>query len=183
MSEWDTVISVAGTLTGTLIGLAMGIWIESKKEKHETSMEYRRELIKHMDDVIKPLNFYVKEQWESLAVLDASILSKSSIIEGKTMNDLILETQKALQDLKGFILQKGTEIDLLFPHSLSSWVCAPISEKIGAILAQVSNGKEPLKELTQGINALMKYQKNLKKLIGYETEQKLEDIYPFSGKR
>lgn len=182
MSEWDTIISVAGTLIGTLSGLLIGIWVESKREKHETSMEYRRELIKHMDDIIKPLNLYVNEQWGSLAVLQVSVNSKSSIIKGKTINDLILETQQALQNLISFIREKGTEIDLYFPHSLSSWVFAPISEKIEEILAQVSEGKKPENEMTQVINALMKYQKNLKKLIGYETKQKLEDIYPFSKK-
>jgi hypothetical protein len=28
----------------------------------------------------------------------------------------------------------------------------------------------------------MKYEKNLKRLLGYETELKLEAVYPFSGK-
>jgi hypothetical protein len=179
MTEIETAISVIGTLSGTLLGLIVGMWIESKREKHETSIEYRRELTKHLEDVVKPLNFHTQQMWGSLAVLQRSVELKSSIIKGKTINDLILETQEAMQNLKSFILEKSAEIDLLFPHSLSSWVFAPIDEKIEILLTQVLDGKQPYTEITQVINALMKYQKNLKKLLGYETDVKLEDVYPF----
>jgi hypothetical protein len=37
--------------------------------------------------------------------------------------------------------------------------------------------------VTQVIDALMKYQENLKKMIGYETEVELEEIYPFPLKK
>ena len=180
MSEFETAISVVGTLIGTLSGLLIGIWIESKREKHETSAEYRRELLKHMDDVIKPLYHLVQEQWGSLAVLETSVRFKSSIIKGKTIDNLASEVQEALLDLKAFCLANNTKMDLLFPHPLSSWVFVPISEKIEGILAQISSGKEPFNEITEVINALMKYQKDLKRLVGYETEQKLENIYPFT---
>jgi hypothetical protein len=178
MSELEILVSVLGTLGGVLVGYWTNSRIEARRRKHEIEMEYRREIMKHMDDIVKPLFHFIEELWGSLATLWESIRMKSSIVKGKT---LLIETQTAKQNLREFILAKSTEIDLLMPHSLSTWVFAPIEERIDKILVQISEGKEPLpQETTVVINALMKYQKNLKKLIGFETEKELEDIYPFS---
>lgn len=187
MSEWDSVISVLGTLIGTLGGLLGGYWvssrIETRKEKHETEMEYRRELLRHMDDIIKPLYHLIQELWGTLAVLGEAVRLKSSIIKGAKMEDLLNESLEAYKRLREFRRANAFQIDLLFPHALSSWVFAPIGEKIDEILTEVSQGKEPSDEFTQVSNALMKYQKNLKKLIGYETKVEMEDIYPFPSKK
>jgi hypothetical protein len=183
MSEWDSVISVLGTLGGLVVGCIISSRIEARKEKHETEMEYRRELLKHTDDVIKPLYHLVQELWGSLAVLEQSARFKASIIKGKTLEDMVTETLNAHKKLKEFYLLNYSQIDLLLPHPLSTWIFAPIGEKIDKIIAQILQGKEPSDEFTQVINALMKYQENLKKLIGYETKVKLEDIYPFPSKK
>lgn len=181
MSEWEILVSVLGTLGGVLVGYWTNSRIEAKRRKHEIEMEYRREIMKHMDDIVKPLFHYIEELWGSLAILWESVRTKSSIVKNKTLEDLLLEAQTAYQDFQKFHLSKSTEIDLLMPHSLSTWVFAPIEERIAKILDQISNGKQPLpQEITVVINALMKYQKNLKKFIGFETEKKLEGIYPFS---
>jgi hypothetical protein len=180
MSEWDTVISVLGTLGGLLVGYWISTRIEARREKHEIEMEYRKELTKHMDDIMKPLYHFIQELWGSLVVLSESVRMKSSITKGKTLKDLLLETQKAQQDLKEFYLFNEIQIDLLFPHSLSTWVFAPIDESLDKIMTQISEGKEPMNEMTQVINALMKYQKNMKRLLGYETDKKLENVYPFA---
>jgi hypothetical protein len=188
MSEWNSIISVLGTLGGTTVGLLVGYWtssrIEARKEKHDTEMEYRKELLKHMDDIIKPLYHLIQELWGSLAVLRESVHAKSSIIKGATMEDLLAETLDAHKKLKEFCLFNGIQIDLLLPHPLSTWVFAPIGEKIEEITVEISQEKEPSKEAWfNAIDSLMKYQKNLKKLIGYETEVKLADIYPFTAKK
>ena len=145
MSEWDSVISVLGTLIGTLGGLLVGYWvssrIETRKEKHETEMEYRRELLRHMDDIIKPLYHLIQKLWETLAVLGESVRFKSSIIKGATMEDLVTESLDAYEKLKEFRLVNGVQIDFLFPHSLSTWVFAPIGEKIDKIIAEISGGE------------------------------------------
>ena len=43
MSEWNLIISVVGTLSGTIIGLVLGYWtsskIESRRQKHEKEMQ------------------------------------------------------------------------------------------------------------------------------------------------
>jgi len=181
MSELEILISVLGTLGGVLVGYWTNSRIEARRRKHEIEMEYRREIVKHMDDIVKPLFHLIEELWGSLATLWESVRMKSSIVRGRNLKDLLLEVQTAKQNLREFILAKSTEIDLLMPHSLSTWVFAPIEERVDKILVQISEGTEPLpNETTVVINALMKYQKNVKKLIGLETRKKLEDIYPFT---
>ncbi len=180
MSEWDTAISVLGTLGGTALGLVLGYWasshLEKKRQKHEREMEYRKELAQHMDDIIKPLFHFIEELWGSLAVLRESVRTKSSDVK-----DALTKTQRAEQDLKQFYDFNYTQMNLLFPHPISPWVFAPIEERLNSVLTQISEGKESSdREFTLVINALMKYQENLKKLLGYETEAKLEDIYPLA---
>jgi hypothetical protein len=179
MSEWDSVISVLGTLGGLLVGYWISTRIETKKEKHEIEMEYRKAIAEHLDDIIKPLYHLIQELWGSLAVLQSSLRMKTPIIKGKTLKDLVLETQKAQQDLKKFYVLNEIQIDLIFPHSLNTWVFGPIDESIEKIIVQISDGKEP-DEITKVVNALMKYQKNMKRLLGYEADKKLEDVYPFT---
>jgi hypothetical protein len=184
MSEWDTVISVLGTLGGTGLGLVLGYWtsshIETKRQRHETEMAYRNELIKHIDDLFKPLFVLVEAVWGDIGVLETSITQGFSIIKGKTMKDLLTTTQLAVRDLKNFVEGKYTEIGFLIPNELSAWVFAPIFELIDyKILEPLSKGEKPIEEMTLAVNMLMKYQKNLKRLLGYETMEKLEQIYPF----
>jgi hypothetical protein len=184
MTELDTIISVLGTLGGTIVGLLLGYWtssrIETRRQKHEKEMEYRKELAQHMDDIIKPLFHFVEELWGSLAVLSESVRMKSSIVKGKTLDDLLMETQNAEKKLKQFYDSNYSQMNLLLPNPISPWVFAPIEERLDKILVQISERKQPAdQEFTLVINALMKYQKNLKRLVGYETEKKLESIYPF----
>jgi hypothetical protein len=187
MSEWASIISVLGTLGGTALGLIIGFWtsskIESRKEKHEAEMEYRKELTKHMDDIIKPMYQLIEDLWGSLGVLRESILSKSSIINERIVEDSLIETRAAHKKLMDFLLVKGAQIDLLFPKPLSSWVFIPIDVRIDRILTQVSQGENSPSELIKVINSLLMYQKNLKRLIGYETKAKFEDIYLFPSKK
>ena len=185
MSEWDTAISVLGTLGGTALGLVLGYLtashLETKRQKHEKEMEYRKDLTQHMDDILKPLFHFVEELWKSLAVLSESVRMKSSVVKGKTLEDLSKEVQNAEHKLKQFYDFNYSQLNLLLPEPISPWVFAPIEERLDKILVQVSEEKQRTgKEFTLVINALMKYQKNLKKLIGYETEAKLENIYPFT---
>ncbi|MBN2260658.1 MAG: hypothetical protein JW702_08935 [Clostridiales bacterium] len=183
MSEWNSIISVLGTLGGTIIGLVLGYWtsskIESRRQKHEIEMKYQKEIMSRMDDIVRPLYNKIQEAWSTLAVLRESVIRKSSIIEGGSMQSLQFEAQQAYLDLKKFVDTNDTELNLLLPHSISTWVFAPIEEKIGKIFREVPKGEQSLDEFTTVINALMLYQKNLKKLIGFETGVELEEIYPF----
>jgi len=163
------------------MGFLISLQIESRRNKHEKEMEYRKEIMRHMDDIIKPMFFYLEDLWGSLATLQISLRQKSSIVRDKTLNDLLAETQTAHQKLKEFISSKYYEMSLLLPHFLSPWIFAPINELVESkILEPISKGEEPMDEITLAINTLMKIQKNLRKLIGFEIDVEMERVYPLS---
>jgi len=115
-----------------------------------------------------------------IAVLQASMMDKSPIIKGKTMEDLLRTTQLAFQDLQTFIHDKYAEMSFLMPNELSPWVFAPISELIDVdILRPISKGEKPIRKMLLAVNTLMKYQENLRKLLGFETEARIDSVYPF----
>lgn len=122
MSEWNTVISVLGTLGGTTLGLVLGYWtsshLETKRQKHEREMEYRKELAKHMDDIIKPLFHFIEELWGSLANLGESVRMKSSIVKRKTLKELLIDAQNAEQKLQKFYNLNYSQMNLLLPFPI-----------------------------------------------------------------
>lgn len=183
MSEWDTVISIIGTLGGIVIGCFLTLLVESRRQKYEKEAAYRKELLKHTDDLIKPLFAHIEALWGDIAVLQASMVNKSPIVKGKTVEDLLENTKTVFQELKDFIQLKYTEMSFLFPHQLSPWVFMTIHEHIeNNVILPISNGQKPMNDMTLAVNVLMKYQKNLRNLLGYETKVKLEHIYPFEKK-
>jgi uncharacterized protein YneF (UPF0154 family) len=178
MSELETVISVLGTLGGLLVGYWISTRIETKRERHENEMEYRKAIAKRMDDIITPLYGFVEELWRSLSVLKESVNEKP--INEEMTKEMLLRVQKAQKNLSEFYSSNETLIDILLPYSLETWVFHPLEMKINAIVVQVRIKEKPISEITQVINALMKYQGNMKRLLGFETDKKFENVYPFT---
>lgn len=179
MGVLESAISVIGTLAGVLVGFLMNLYAESRKRKHEREIEYRKEIKKHLDDLIKPLFNLLQNLWGSLAVLQVSLSHKESIVKGKTVNDLLAETQNAYQALNVFTKSRYEEMSLLLPSPFP-WVFAPLDELIYyKIIEPIAQGKEPIDDITVAINSLMKIQKNLRRLIGFEIDVEMEKVYPF----
>lgn len=188
MSEWDSVISVLGTLGGTALGLLIGYWtsshIEAKQEEHAAEMEYRRELSKNMNDIIKPLFGYVVNLSASLNLLELQLTTLIFVSTATTLQQNIKAVDEEKKKLHEFYVSKWQEINFLFPNELDIWVLHIIEIRIDETLAEILKGTAlPDYGFTQVINALEKYENNLKKLIGYETKVKLERIYPFPSKK
>ena len=180
MSVWNSVISVLGTLGGLLGGYWISSQMESRKRKHESEVEYRKEIKKHMDDIIKPLFTHLENLWGSLAILQVSIDQKSSVAKGKILKDLVLETQTANKALKDFVNSKYDEMSLLLPSPFP-WVFAPLDELVEwKIIKPILQGGKPSDDMTIAVNTAMKIQKNLRRLVGFETDVEIESIYPFS---
>lgn len=160
-----------------------GYWIssqlESRKRKHESEIEYRKEIKKHMDDIIKPLFIHLQNLWGSLAILETSMRHKSSVVRGKTFNDLLLETRTANQTLQKFVHSQYYEMSLLLPSPFP-WVFAPFDELVEwKIIEPISQGKRPTDDITLAVNTAMKIQEELRRLVGFETSIDVKSIYPF----
>jgi hypothetical protein len=179
MSEWNAIISVIGTLSGTIVGLLIGYCtssrIEAKKERHAETMYYRNKLTEHMNDVIQPLFHLTEELWWNLGIVKETIEGRNKI---GTLQEWLSATKKANDDLFQFSIHSANQIDILLPNQLSSWVFIPIKNRVDKIMDDLSKEKKPLDEMKEVIDGLMQYQENLKKLLGFETEVNLEDIFP-----
>jgi len=183
MSEWNSVIPVIGTLSGLLIGYWISSRIEAKKENHAEKMYYRNKLTEHMDDIIIPLYGLVEELWRSLSFLKESVSGKQ--INEEMKKDALQRVQRAQNALAEFYSLKKIQIliDMLLPYSLETWIFFPLKLEIDAIIVLINLGQKPIDKMTKVIDAFMKYQENLKKLIGYETKVKLYDVYPLTSKK
>lgn len=179
MSVWNSVISVLGTLGGLLGGYWISSRIESRRRKHESEVEYRKEIKRHMNDIIKPLYIHLQNLWGSLGILHESIRHESSLVRGKTLEDLLLEARTANQTLREFVHSKYDEMSLLLPSPFP-WVFAPLDELVEwKVIEPLSQGKEPTDDITLAVNTAMKIQKNLRRLVGFEIDVKMESVYPF----
>jgi len=179
----ESVILVVGTLAGTLVGIFVTYLfnrrVELERRKHEREIEYRDEIKKHMDDLVKPLFNLLQNLWGSLAVLQVSMRQKEPLVKGKTINDLLTETRNANQALRSFIKSKYDEMSFLLPGPFP-WIFAPLDELVQyRIIESISQGKEPTDDITVAINSLMKIQKDLRRIVGFEIDVKMESVYPF----
>jgi len=132
-----------------------------------------------MDDIIKPLFVHLQNLWGSLGILHESMRHDSSLVKGKTLQDLSLEVQTANKTLHQFVNAKYVEMSLLLPSPFP-WVFAPFDELVEwKIIEPISQGKKPTDDITLAVNTAMKIQEELRRLVGFETSVKVESIYPF----
>ena len=94
-------ISVAGTLSGLLVGYWISLKTEERKRKHEVETGYRKEILKHIDDIIKPLYHSIMELWGSIGALE--LVMKSETLRNKAAQltyeiDTVEEKTKELRN-------------------------------------------------------------------------------------
>jgi len=183
MGVVESVISVLGTLVGVLAGFLMSHYFESKRRKHEKEVEYRREIRKDMDDLIKPLFVFIQNLWGSLGLLQISLGKEKSVVHGKGLDDLLHEVQTANQIFQEFVRSKYDEMSLILPSPFP-WIFAPLDELVRyKIIEPILQGNKPVDDMTVAINSLMKIQKDLRRIVGFEIDVKLESVYPFEETR
>ncbi len=164
-----------GTLRGVLIGFLLSFYSESKRREHQQEKEYRSELKKHVDDLIKPLFVSIQNLWGSIAALDL-FLKKG--VEVESLTSMARKVQSDNRALYDFVGSKYDEISFLFPSPFP-WIFTPIYEFINnRIVEPISKGEKPIKDITIAVNKLMAIQENLRRLLGFEVEVKMEKVYP-----
>lgn len=180
MGVIESAISVIGTLVGVLAGFLMNYYRELRGRKHEKEMEYRKEIRKHMNDLIKPLFVCIQNLWGSIGVLMESLKRNKSIAHGKSLNNLLREVQTANQTLQKFVHSKYEDMSLLLPTPLP-WIFVPLDELINyRVIEPISQGKKPIDDMTVAVNSLMTIQKDLRSIVGFEVDVEVESVYPFN---
>lgn len=183
MSEWDTVISVAGTLIGTLIGLLIGIWVESKREKHETSMEYRNELKKHYADIFEPFFKILSDLWNGLVDLTnpdfVDYEGDDVLAKGQKLEEPIKEVIKALTNLTDFVTENETKFDFLLPLPLQSFQYRLLETHVTKVINDAKQGRFTFSDISEPVYAIMAIQEDLRNILGFKIEMHLKSEVAF----
>jgi len=189
MSEWIPVIgTLVGTLAGAFVGFFASNYQQSRSRKFQREDEYRRELRKHMDRIITPLFSLLQDLWGSLAQINEAIIHKRSRVLPQTRELMIKDAIEKNQKLQNFVSENYDTFSLIFPSPFP-WIFIPLNNLIiGRILDPMLHPEIPeifnddldfKKDCTNAINTLMRIQKDLRKLVGYEIDIELETKYPF----
>lgn len=176
--NFEMVLPIIGTLAGTVLGIIGTYLITNKSREYEQKSEYRRELRSHIDDLIKPLFGYFSEISGSIAVLDASLNEGRSIIKHATIDDLILDLDEARDALFSFQQENYKDLALYLPAPFP-WVFFPFDELLSDIINQTKEGEKPKEDLKKAWNTTNSMQNDLKNIIGFKVDIKLETKHPF----
>jgi len=173
---WEIVLSIIGA---GIVGYAIR-WLEEKRRRtHEKETEYRKELKKHIPDLIEPLFNLLIDLWQSLASLIERKAGDERVVGGSEVNKRLQEVAQSYHNLHTFVMENRKRLDFLMPHALQSWQYARIESYVQGILGNVIDGKGNSKHIIDVINTIMKLQKDLQKVVGFEMKIDLESAYPF----
>ncbi len=172
------VLPAITALLGTIVGAGVTIWVTRSNRKFEERQAYRDEILSNKDDLIKPLFHFLGELWSAIAIIEVEYdLGDKPVIPSTKISDFEEEYEK----YKTFKNATYDEMSFLLPSPFP-WIFAPLDENLDYILSELKSGRYPKDKLGETVNILMTMQEDLKKLIGYQTDIKLETKYPFEKK-
>ena len=119
---WEIVLSIIGA---GIVGYVIRLFEEKRRRTHEKEVEYRKELRKHLPNLIEPLYQLLANLWYSLIELtnpdyveyDNGII----LVKGHKLIKPIKKAQEALANLSDFVTKNESKLNLLLPHPLQSW--------------------------------------------------------------
>lgn len=181
---WEIILPIIGA---GVVGYIIRLLEEKRRRTHEKEMEYRKELRKHLPDLIEPLFALLVDLHNSLFMLREHIIDWKNVMERKKftyktirVSDLE-EVERALNRLETFIEEQKAKIDLLFPHPLRSYNITPVLLNIGYVMKEARQervGAKSLAEYIQGfVSELACIQSDLQRTIGFETRVQLKGEY------
>lgn len=176
---WEILLSIFGA---GIIGYAIR-WLEEKRRRtHEKETEYRKELKKHLPDLIEPLFRLLSDLWSSLLGLIDWRADGEKLVGGNELNKSLQDVAQSYQNLHTFVKENGKRLDFLMPHALQSWQYARIESYVQGIIGDVIHREGNPKDIHDMIKTIMNVQKDLQKVVGFEMKIDLESEYPL-GKR
>jgi hypothetical protein len=170
------VVPVIATIVGYIIGTITTVWVTRGNRKFEQEQAYKKELLSHKDDLFKPLFNNLADMWGSLSVLIAwSSTGKKEIRE---LGSEIQSAKLAYTTLKMFTSKRYDDMSLLLPSPFP-WIFAPLEELLENVFLELEDGNYPRNDVNKAVTTIMTMQDDLKKLLGYPTDFKMETKYPF----
>jgi len=170
---WRTWFSVDDlhheTFIVALSCLALGIILSEKLEDvrrtRKKEPEYRRQLMKHLPNLIKPLLKLLGELWVNLIGLIDWETGSSNIVKGHELENNLGEVVEAINNLRKFVEENETQIDLILPHSLQSWQYSRIQSFVRRFIEDIEYGEAKADDIHGILGAIMDIQHNLQKIV------------------
>lgn len=187
MSEYSAIISVLGTLAGGVLVFFASNYLQEQKRKHETESEYRRELRKYIDGLIKPLFSLIQDFWLTLTVVQSHRLGESNRVSEDTKQIWLRRASMQHEKLQDFVDENYETLSLIL-QSPFPWVFKRISELVfeGILiplltpeLDDLNEDPDPDNDIATVLITLERMQEDLRRLIGFDINIKMETKFPF----
>ena len=177
---WEVVLSVIGA---GVVGYTIR-WLEERRRRtHEKEVEYRRELKKHIPDLIEPLFKLLDDLLYGLIELTnperVEYSENALIVKGRKLTMPIREVEETLINLKNFLGKNENKLDLLLPHPLRSWQYVNLHDFIISIIEDARKGRMSFDNVTKALITIMNVQDDLQKILGFETKMRLKSERAF----
>ena len=177
---WEIILTIIG---GGIVGYIIR-WLDEKRRRtHEQEAEYRRELKKHLPDLIEPLFKLLSDLWNGLVDLTNPDYVEYNddiiLVKGHKLTTPIKEVKEALVNLNDFVRNNENKLDLLLPHPLQSWQYIRLEGSVNEIIKDARKGKFTFDGISKPVYAIMNLQDDLQKILGFKIKIRLKSEYAF----
>lgn len=180
---WEIILPIIGA---GIIGYVIRWFEEKRRRTHEKEVEYRKELKKHLPDLIEPLFKLLGDLWYSLIELTnpdrVEYIGDVLIVKGRKLMMPIKEVKEALGNLEDFVRNNENRLDLLLPHPLQSWQYGNLRNFVNGILEDTKKGKLSFDDVIEAVSTITGIQGDLQRIVGFETKVRLTSEYAFGAK-
>ncbi len=180
MTDWFPVLITNG-LTA-IITFVFTNYLQARSRKFETEKEYRQEIRKHMDGIIKPLFSLLQNLNLSLMHINDSIIHERALVLPQTRKIMIKDSIERNEKLQNFIRENRTVLSLMLPHPFP-WIFVTLNNLLLSRILSPMLHPEWLevfdrdlnyeKDMIEVIDLIENIQTDLRKLVGYDIDIKL----------
>jgi len=177
--DWNYFFPILGTVIGAILGFFSNYFLTGLNLKSERENAYRAELRSQFDEFIKPLFIIINNFSGTLPILQMSLESGKSLVHGRSISDLIDNCEDALNELEDIVNKNQENIRIYLPDTFE-WIFVPYFEHIKhEIISEARKGEYPDDAITKAWNTARAMMKDIRKLLGFEINVKLDTKFPF----
>lgn len=141
-----------------------------------------------MEDIIKPLFSLLQDLYISIAHINDSIIHKRALVLPQTRELMLKDSIKKNERLQNFVSENRNTLSLMLPSPFP-WIFVTLNNLIiGRILSPMlypewqsvfDDDLNYEEDCIKALDIIKNIQKDIRKLVGYEIDIKLETKYQF----
>jgi len=185
MTDWFLVFLTNG-LTA-IITFIFTNYQQSRSRIFESEKEYREEIRKHMDDIIKPLFTHLLRLQRHLAIINEGIIQERGVMLPQTREIYLKECIEINTNLMDFIGENRATLSLILPSPFP-WIFVSLNNLLlGRILSPLLHPEwlevfdkdlNYEEDMIKVIDIIENIQTDIRRLVGYDIDIKLKTKYP-----